>query len=62
MPALFPDIVHAHDWQAGLTPAFLRYGTGAHARTVMTVHNLAFQGQYPHELLAAFKSTLTDEL
>ena len=53
VPALFPDIVHAHDWQAGLTPAFLRYGAGAHARTVMTVHNLAFQGQYPHELLAA---------
>ena len=25
----------------------LRYGTGAHARTVMTVHNLAFQGQFP---------------
>jgi starch synthase len=52
VPELRPDIVHAHDWQAGLVPAFLRYGTGAHARTVMTVHNLAFQGQFPHELLA----------
>ena len=52
VPTLAPDIVHAHDWQAGLTPAFLRYGGGKHAATVMTVHNLAFQGQYPHELLA----------
>lgn len=50
---LAPDIVHAHDWQAGLTPAFLRYGGGKHAATVMTVHNLAFQGQFPHELLPA---------
>ena len=52
VPAFHPDIVHAHDWQAGLAPAFLHYGTGPHARTVMTVHNLAFQGQFPHELLA----------
>ena len=53
VPPLAPDIVHAHDWQAGLTPAFLRYGDGPHAATVMTVHNLAFQGQFPHEMLAA---------
>lgn len=47
-----PDIVHAHDWQAGLTAAFLHYGTGARPGTVMTVHNLAFQGQFPRELLS----------
>jgi starch synthase len=48
-----PDIVHAHDWQAGLVPAFLRYGTGARPATVMTVHNLSFQGLFPRALLAA---------
>ncbi len=47
-----PDIVHAHDWQAGLAPAYLHYGDGPRPRTVMTVHNLAFQGQFPKELLA----------
>jgi len=47
-----PDIVHAHDWQAGLAPAFLHYGGGARPGTVMTVHNLAFQGQFPPALLA----------
>src|SRR6185437_5095294 len=48
-----PDIVHAHDWQAGLTAAYLRYGGGDHHRpgTVMTVHNLAFQGQVPAALV-----------
>lgn len=50
-----PDIVHAHDWQAGLTPAYMHYraGPGGRAATVMTIHNLAFQGQYAPELLGA---------
>jgi len=46
-----PDVVHAHDWQAGLAPAYLHYGGGARPRTVMTAHNLAFQGTFPRELL-----------
>ena len=46
-----PDVVHAHDWQAGLVPAYLRYGAGPRPATVMTVHNLAFQGQFPASLL-----------
>ena len=45
-----PDIVHAHDWQAGLTPAYLHYAGGRRPGTVMTVHNLAFQGVFPSEL------------
>jgi starch synthase len=46
-----PDIVHAHDWQAGLAPAYLHYSGNVSARSVMTVHNLAFQGQFPAEFL-----------
>jgi starch synthase len=40
------DILHAHDWQAGLAPAYLTYATPAEHRpaTVMTIHNMAFQG------------------
>lgn len=40
------DILHAHDWQAGLAPAYLVYAMpGEHRpRTVMTIHNMAFQG------------------
>ncbi len=48
-----PDIVHAHDWQAGLAPAYLSYGPGPRPGTVMTVHNLAFQGRFPPHLLPA---------
>ncbi len=46
-----PDVVHAHDWQAGLAPAYLAYEGGARPVTVMTVHNLAFQGQFDAGLL-----------
>ncbi|HEY1124082.1 MAG TPA: glycogen synthase GlgA [Sphingobium sp.] len=40
------DILHAHDWQAGLAPAYLIYATPGdnRPRTVMTIHNMAFQG------------------
>lgn len=39
-----PDVLHAHDWQAALAPAYLRYhGTGGVA-SVLTIHNIAFQG------------------
>ncbi len=47
-----PDIVHAHDWQAGLTHAFLHYSP-TRPRSVMTVHNLAFQGQFPAQSFPA---------
>ena len=42
-----PEIVHAHDWQAAMTLAYMRYGQAAAVPTVMTVHNLAFQGKFP---------------
>ncbi|HEX4262585.1 MAG TPA: glycogen synthase GlgA [Acetobacteraceae bacterium] len=48
-----PDVVHAHDWQGALAPAYLHYGGGRRPATVMTVHNLAYQGQFPAGLLAA---------
>jgi len=44
--------VHAHDWQAGLAPAYLHYRGGRRPGTVMTVHNLAFQGWFPAETRA----------
>lgn len=47
-----PDIVHVHDWQAALTPAYLRYAfDGRRPGTVLTIHNLAFQGQFPPTLV-----------
>lgn len=45
--AWIPDIVHCNDWQTGLTPAYLHYVSGPRARTVLTIHNLAYQGIFP---------------
>ena len=52
LPSFVPDILHAHDWQAGLAPAYLRYADRRGPGTVMTVHNLAFQGGFPASLLS----------
>ena len=45
-----PDLLHAHDWQAGLAPAYLAYAGGA-VPSVITIHNIAFQGFAPAEML-----------
>ncbi|MFN0314142.1 MAG: glycogen synthase GlgA [Burkholderiales bacterium] len=42
-----PKVVHCNDWQAGLTPAYLQYIPGQKASTMMTIHNLAYQGIFP---------------
>jgi starch synthase len=50
-PAWQPDVLHAHDWHAGLAPAYLRAWerTSGMPRvpSVITVHNLAYQGVFP---------------
>lgn len=51
-----PDVIHCNDWQTGLIPVYLKtilkedpfYKTVA---TVFTIHNLAYQGNFPYELL-----------
>ncbi len=50
-----PDIVHAHDWQSGLVPAYLAFGDKHRAKTVFTVHNLAFQGQFDKKIFKNLK-------
>src|SRR5450432_2095504 len=52
IPAFVPHVVHAHDWQAGLTHAFLHYGERPRPATIMTVHNLAYQGKFAREVLS----------
>ena len=52
----YPDILHAHDWQAALSVVYLNclyrsrpwYGT---MRTVFTIHNIEYQGQYDFAIL-----------
>jgi starch synthase len=51
------DLVHAHDWQSGLVPAYLRLAPLAGGRpmsrvvpSIITIHNMAFQGYFPAEI------------
>ena len=45
-----PDVIHCHDWQAGLVPVYLRTMFDntpiARAKVMITIHNLKFQGIY----------------
>src|SRR5690348_5223870 len=47
-----PHVVHANDWHAGLLPLLLSAEEGARPATVVTLHNLAFQGNFPREVLS----------
>jgi len=42
-----PELLHCHDWQTGLAPAYLRFAGGAAVPSIMTIHNLAYQGIFP---------------
>ncbi len=46
-PQWVPDIVHAHDWHAAMACAYVAEHPPTPAATVLTVHNLAFQGLFP---------------
>ncbi|MDX0750109.1 glycogen synthase GlgA [Sinorhizobium medicae] len=46
VPNWKPDIVHVHDWQAALAPVYMRFGSASDIPSVMTIHNIAFQGQF----------------
>ncbi|PLX89925.1 MAG: glycogen synthase GlgA [Desulfuromonas sp.] len=51
-----PDVIHAHDWQAGLIPVYLRQQLWAdpffvNSTTLFTIHNLGYHGDFPAETL-----------
>jgi len=50
-----PEVLHCHDWQAGLAPAYLAYGGARDVGSVITIHNIAFQGWAEASQLAALR-------
>ncbi len=59
-----PAVIHAHDWQSALVPAYLHFWRRADpywkdTKTVLTIHNLAFQGRFASRLF--FESGLPSE-
>ena len=62
----YPDIIHVHDWQAGMLPAIMKVDPVcqkkfSRTKYVFTIHNPAFQGMMPKFTLGDFYN-LTDEL
>lgn len=60
-----PDLIHCHDWQTGLIPVYLKdkFGAGEffkNIKSVMTIHNLKFQGVWDVATIKRF-SELPDE-
>ena len=60
-----PDIIHCNDWQTGLIPAYMKtiYANDPfykNIKTIFTIHNLAYQGNFPESTLA--KTGLPKEL
>lgn len=49
-----PELVHLHDWQAGLTPVYLAE-SGLATPTLLTIHNIAFHGLTAANRLAALR-------
>lgn len=46
-----PDVQHAHDWQAALAPVYLRMAGRDTPRSIITIHNIAFQGRFGPQVL-----------
>jgi starch synthase len=46
-PAWAPELLHGHDWQAGLAPVYLKHSpASARVPSLMTIHNIAFPGRF----------------
>jgi starch synthase len=41
-----PDVIHGNDWPAALVPAYLAFAEKPRAASLLTIHNLAFQGTF----------------
>lgn len=50
LPGWRPDLVHTHDWQSALTSVYMR-DMGCMTPVVITIHNIAFQGQFSADLM-----------
>ncbi len=48
-----PQVLHANDWQTGLAAAYLQaWNPAQRPATVFTIHNIAYQGQFPPDMVA----------
>ena len=50
-----PQVIHCHDWQAGLAPAYIKFGPRPDIKTVMTIHNIAFKGFFNADIFGQLR-------
>lgn len=50
LPDFIPNLVHVHDWQSALVPVYMRYAEAPELPSLITIHNIAFQGQFAGSL------------
>lgn len=50
-----PQLIHCHDWQAGLVPAYIKFGPRDDIKTVMTIHNIAFKGFFGADIFGQLR-------
>jgi len=48
-----PDIIHCNDWQTGLTPAYMKLVEQTKTKSIMSIHNMAFQGCFSEKNVTA---------
>jgi len=52
-PGWRPDVLHCHDWHTALVPVFARLARQSATPTVLTLHNVGYQGVFSDDVLAA---------
>lgn len=47
-----PAIIHCNDWQTGLTPAYMKLVENSSAKSIFSIHNMAYQGNFASNVLS----------
>lgn len=55
-----PDIVHCNDWQTGLTPYYMRHQGITEAKSLLSIHNIAFQGNFDPQWIHSLELSAQD--
>ena len=51
IPLFSPDLIHIHDWQTSLIPYLLKKHKNEKIKTLLTIHNMGYQGVFPKEVI-----------
>ncbi|TCL69649.1 glycogen synthase GlgA [Rhizobium sp. BK251] len=55
LPGWRPDMVHLHDWQTAMVSVYMRYYPTPELPSLLTIHNIAFQGQFGADIFAGLR-------